>query len=62
MPKLYAVMLGGYAKGCNIELHDIVFVIVNSLEETYPLLLKKWFGIERILHIDAAIELSEQYN
>ncbi|GJD21961.1 hypothetical protein RIVM261_069170 [Rivularia sp. IAM M-261] len=25
--KLFAVYLGGHAKGCNIEVHDVVFVV-----------------------------------
>jgi hypothetical protein len=58
MLKLFAVLLGGRAKGCNTELHDIVFVVGNSLEETYPQLINKWFGIHKQLHIDASIELT----
>lgn len=42
--KLFAVYLGGRADRCNIELHDVVFVVGSSIEETYPLLAKKWFG------------------
>jgi hypothetical protein len=58
MLKLYAVMLGGRAKGCNIELHDVVFVIGDSLEALYPQLVNKWFGIkEKKLHIDSTVEL-----
>ncbi|QLH43496.1 MAG: DUF1543 domain-containing protein [Coxiellaceae bacterium] len=56
--KLFAVLLGGRAKGCNIELHDVVFVAGNSLEETYPHLINLWFGMTKRLHIDASIELS----
>jgi hypothetical protein len=50
-------MLGGRALGCNTELHDTVFVTGHSLEETYPSLIKKWFGITKRLHIDSSIEL-----
>jgi hypothetical protein len=57
MLKLFAVMLGGRAEGCHIELHDVVFVIGNNLEEIYPQLVDKWFGIKKRLHIDASVEL-----
>ncbi len=57
MLKLYAVLLGGRADGCNTELHDVVFTVGNSLEETYPQLVQKWFGNKNRLHIDSSIEL-----
>lgn len=58
MLNLYAVLLGGRAKGCSIELHDVVFVVGNSLEELYPQLVNKWFGgIIKGLHIDSSVEL-----
>jgi hypothetical protein len=55
--KLFAVYLGGRADGCNIELHDVVFVVGSNIEETYPLLAKKWFGNLQGFHIDSYIEL-----
>src|SRR5579864_6487407 len=58
MLSLYAVMLGGQATGCNIELHDIVFAVGESLEDIYPKLVNKWFGIEHKLHIDNVAKLS----
>jgi len=56
--KLFAVLLGGRAEGCNTELHDVVFAIGNSLEETYPQLIQKWFGSKKRLHIDSYIEMA----
>lgn len=55
--KLFAVYLGGRADRCNIELHDVVFVVGSSIEETYPLLAKKWFGNSHQFHIDSYIQL-----
>lgn len=55
--KLFAVYLGGRADGCNIELHDVVFVVGVSIEETYSLLAKKWFGNLQGFHIDSYVEL-----
>ena len=34
--KLFAVYLGGRAPKANIELHDVVFVVGESIEQTYP--------------------------
>lgn len=56
-PKLFAVYLGGRADRCNIELHDVVFVVGSCIEETYPLLAKKWFGNLNHFHIDSYIHL-----
>lgn len=55
--KLFAVYLGGRADRCNIELHDVVFVVGSTIEETYPLLAQKWFGNMQQFHIDSYIEL-----
>ncbi len=56
--KLFAIYLGGHAKQCNIEVHDVVFAIASNLQDTFPTLEKKWFGIRKGLHIDAWIELN----
>ena len=56
--KLFAVFLGGRAKECNTELHDVVFTCGNKIEETYFDLISKWFGIPDRLHIDSWVELS----
>lgn len=57
MLKLFSVVLGGRADGCHVELHDVVFVVGQSLEETYPDLISNWFGNKKRLHIDSSIEL-----
>lgn len=53
MPRLFAVLLGGQAPGSNTELHDVVFVTGDRLEDTYPALLMKWFGAAEGLHVDS---------
>jgi hypothetical protein len=55
--KVFAVYLGGRAPKCNTELHDVVFVVGESIEGTYEQLLDKWFGMPTGLHIDSWIEL-----
>ena len=56
--KLFAVFLGGRAKKCNTELHDVVFTCGDKIEDTYFDLISKWFGIPDRLHIDSWVELS----
>lgn len=57
--KLFAVYLGGKADRCNIELHDVVFVVGETIEATYPQLAKKWFGDVNRFHIDSYWELQQ---
>ena len=56
--KLFAIYLGGKADRCNIELHDVVFAVGSTIEETYPLLVKKWFGNPNQFHVDAYLDLT----
>ena len=55
--KLFAIYLGGRAPRCNTELHDVVFVVGESIETSYERLMDKWFGDPLRLHIDSWIEL-----
>jgi hypothetical protein len=55
--KLFAVYLGGRAPKCNTELHDVVFAVGATIEETYPQLMDKWFGDPLRLHLDSWLEL-----
>lgn len=55
--KLFVVYLGGRAPKCNIELHDVVFVVGESIEDTYEQLMMKWFGTPQGLHVDSWVEL-----
>lgn len=52
-PYLYAVLLGGRARGCRVELHDVAFAVGATLEDTLPQLLAQWFGEPDGLHVDA---------
>ena len=53
MSQLFIVYLGGSAPKANIELHDIQFVIANTIEDTYEQLRQNWFGIVKGLHLDS---------
>jgi hypothetical protein len=55
--KLFAVYLGGRAPKANTELHDVVFAVGATIEDTYAQLLDKWFGDPVGLHIDSWLEL-----
>ena len=56
--KLFSVFLGGRAKKCNTELHDVVFTCGETIKDTYYDLLDKWFGFPDRLHIDSWVEIS----
>lgn len=59
MKKLLAVFLGGYAPNCNVEVHDMVFVLGESIEDTFPQLVQKWFiKSYRQFHYDGYRDLS----
>lgn len=53
MNKLFMVYLGGAAPGANIELHDVQFVISESIEQAMPELKVRWFGEKKGLHMDS---------
>ena len=53
MPSLFMVMLGGRHVRANTEVHDVVFAVGDSLEDTYTQLKNAWFGEQKGLHIDA---------
>ena len=55
--RLFAVCLGGRAEGCNVELHDVVFAVGDSLEGVHFQLLDRWFGDADGLHVDAWAEI-----
>ncbi len=51
--KLGIFYLGGKIQRCNIEMHDVVFVIGKSLKEMSSKIHAKWCGIPSSLHIDS---------
>ena len=50
---LFIVVLGGRSLKSNIEIHDVRWVIGESLEDTFPELRKQWLGEIKGLHIDS---------
>jgi len=59
--KLYMIGIGGGMPSASIEVHDLKFVASESLEDTFDLLRKQWFGDS--LHIDeyAIVEMVDGY-
>ncbi|MFU8784754.1 DUF1543 domain-containing protein, partial [Aliidiomarina sp.] len=55
--KLFLVYVGGDAPGANIELHDVRFVVGNSIEDTYPALKQQWFGNRGSVHMDSYVHV-----
>jgi len=52
-PSLFLVVLGGRVAQAHIELHDVRFVVGNTIEDTLPALRRQWFGARRGLHLDS---------
>jgi len=50
---LFIVVLGGRSLKSNVEIHDVRWVIGESLEDTFPELRKQWLGKIGGLHIDS---------
>jgi len=50
---LFIVVLGGRSLRSNIEIHDVRWVIGESLEDTFPELREQWLGKISGLHIDS---------
>ena len=50
---LFIVVLGGRSLKSNIEIHDVRWVLGESIEDTFPELREQWIGKIRGLHIDS---------
>ena len=50
---LFIVVLGGRSIKSNIEIHDVRWVIGESIEDTFPELREQWLGKKGGLHIDS---------
>ena len=50
---LFIVVLGGRSLKSNIEIHDVRWVLGETIEDTFPELRKQWLGKGSGLHIDS---------
>lgn len=53
MKKLFGIYIGGAHEKSIIELHDMRFVVADSIEDTYEELKNTWWGTPESLHLDA---------
>ena len=51
--KLYIFVLGGKSKKCNIEVHDVRWLVSTRIEDCFNDLRNEWFGDSNGLHIDS---------
>jgi len=60
---LYLVVLGGKVYGGHVEIHDVRWVIGETIESTFPNLKTEWIGKASGLHIDSykAIQFVDGY-
>lgn len=58
MNKLFMAVLGGNCGNSNIEVHDVRFVIGNSIDACIPELRRQWFGDAKGLHLDSYTEIT----
>lgn len=55
--KLWMICLGGKIKGANTEIHDIQFVVAESVHQAHKVLRDHWYGDPYKLHIDSYMEV-----
>lgn len=62
--KLFVIYIGGGHEKSLLELHDMRFVVANTIEETYATLRENWWGIPSSLHLDAwgVLEYADGYD
>ncbi|MCC8377039.1 MAG: DUF1543 domain-containing protein [Rickettsia endosymbiont of Graphium doson] len=52
-PKLFIFYLGGKIDKCNIEIHDVIFVVGQTDIEIANKIKEKWIGNAKSFHIDS---------
>lgn len=57
MNNLYMIGIGGKTDESNIEVHDIQFLVGDSIETTHSSLRKNWYGTDKSLHMDSYLTL-----
>lgn len=50
--KLFMVYVGGHTETSNVEVHDIRFVVGETIEDCIPDLRAQWWGDPDTLHLD----------
>jgi hypothetical protein len=55
--KLFAIYVGGEHPAAHIEIHDVRFIIAQSIRDTHDQLRAQWWGAPGTLHIDCWAEI-----
>ncbi len=56
--KLFAITIGGEHPGAHIEVHDVRFVVAETIEATHDQLREQWWGTPGTLHVDCWAEIA----
>ncbi|MDV3455785.1 DUF1543 domain-containing protein [Sphingomonas sp. HF-S4] len=56
--KLFAIYIGGEHPAAHIEVHDVRFLVAETIKDTYDRLRAEWWGTPGTLHIDCWAEIS----
>jgi hypothetical protein len=56
--RLFAIYVGGEHPRANIEVHDIRFIVAETIVDTHDELRRQWWGKPGSLHIDCWAELT----
>lgn len=57
--KLFAIYIGGEHPSAHIEVHDIRFIVAETIRDTHAQLRAEWWGAPGTLHIDCWAEISQ---
>jgi hypothetical protein len=55
--KLFAIYIGGEHPGAHVEVHDMRFVVADTIRDTHEQLRAEWWGTPGTLHIDCWAEV-----
>ena len=55
--RLFLVVLGGRTPQSHVELHDVRWVVGQTIDDTIPELKRQWFGSRKGLHLDSYVEV-----
>jgi hypothetical protein len=56
--KLWAIYIGGEHPSAHIEIHDVRFVVAETVKATHDRLRAEWWGMPGTLHVDCYAEIS----
>lgn len=56
--KLWAIYIGGEHPSAHIEIHDVRFVVAETIKATHDQLRAQWWGTPGTLHVDCFAEIS----